>query len=76
MKFSTINGDDTGDFSVDSNGIIRTQRVLDRESRSSYTFSVVAVDQAPNVAKRLQSTAQVNDQHRNIYSFFSPIIIQ
>jgi hypothetical protein len=41
------------------NGTIYTVRELDRETRSSYSLTVIATDQNPSTEKRLSTSIQV-----------------
>lgn len=63
IEYSITAGDDNNDFVILSNGTIRTQHALDRETYSMYNLVVTARDCAKEPEKRLSSTVQV----RTIY---------
>ncbi|XP_046802630.1 cadherin-related tumor suppressor isoform X1 [Lucilia cuprina] len=44
IEYTITSGDDNNDFEIFSNGTIRTQRTLDRETKSSYNLIVTARD--------------------------------
>ncbi|TMW50753.1 hypothetical protein DOY81_004167, partial [Sarcophaga bullata] len=44
IEYTITSGDDNNDFEIFSNGTIRTQRTLDRETKSSYNLIVTASD--------------------------------
>lgn len=59
IEYSITSGDDHNDFEIASNGTIRTKRLVDRETKSSYNLIVTARDCAKEPEKRLSSTVQV-----------------
>lgn len=44
IEYTITSGDDNNDFEIFSNGTIRTKRMLDRETKSSYNLIVTARD--------------------------------
>lgn len=64
IEYSITAGDDNNDFVILSNGTIRTQHALDRETIPMYNLVVTARDCAKEPEKRLSSTVQVS---RTIY---------
>lgn len=59
IEYSITAGDDNNDFVILSNGTIRTQHALDRETLPMYNLVVTARDSAKEPEKRLSSTVQV-----------------
>lgn len=59
IEYSITGGDENDDFEIGQNGTIRTKRMLDRETMSSYNLIVTARDMAQEPEKRLSSTVQV-----------------
>ncbi len=63
ITFSIIDGNDDGRFSIDSDGIVRLVKALDRETASEHEITVEAVDDAgnSNTVKVGVSVRDVND---------------
>lgn len=61
IEYSITAGDDNNDFTILSNGTIRTQHALDRETIPMYSLVVTARDCAKEPEKKLTSTVQVGD---------------
>lgn len=59
IEYSITAGDENNDFIIMSNGTIRTQHALDRETIPMYNLLVTARDCAKEPEKRLSSTVQV-----------------
>ena len=60
-------------FSIDSNGEIRTNAVLDRETIDEYTFDVIARDGgSPGLAVTTTVTVTVSDVNDNLPFFIQP----
>lgn len=58
--YSITTGDDGSDFSISTNGTIRTSKLLDREKIPIYNLIVTAKDLAKPPEPQLSSTVQVN----------------
>lgn len=71
IEYSITAGDDNNDFTILSNGTIRTQHALDRETIPMYNLVVTARDNAKEPEKRLSSTVQVGDTKHNLWTTFS-----
>lgn len=67
IEYSITAGDDNADFEINENGILRTKRILDRETTGTYNLIVTARDMAREPEKRLSSTVQVK---YNVFLFF------
>lgn len=59
IEYTITAGDEHNDFVIAANGTIRTKRLVDRETKSSYNLIVTAKDCAMEPEKRLSSTVQV-----------------
>lgn len=62
IEYSITAGDDNNDFEIIQNGTIRTRRMLDRETISTYNLVITARDCAKHPEKQLSSTVQVSDK--------------
>lgn len=71
IEYSITAGDENNDFVILSNGTIRTQHALDRETIPMYNLVVTALDCAKEPERRLSSTVQVRrtiyEQHFILY---------
>lgn len=61
IEYTITSGDDNSDFEIFSNGTIRTQRTLDRETKSSYNLIVTARD----CAKEFPMMYDDHNEHDN-----------
>lgn len=59
LSYEITSGDETGDFSIASNGTIYISKLLDREKKSTYNLVVTAKDNAKLPNKCLSSSVQV-----------------
>ncbi|RXM31136.1 Protocadherin Fat 4 [Acipenser ruthenus] len=60
MSYSIASGDTLAQFDIDSDGVLKTRLVLDRESQSYYNLVIRVHDLALLPASRFTSTAQVS----------------
>lgn len=60
LFYRIASGDPQGHFLITNEGILRTQKTLDRETQSFYNLVITANDLAPPPMTRFTSTAQVS----------------
>lgn len=73
IEYSITAGDDNNDFEIIQNGTIRTKRMLDRETISTYNLVITARDCAKEPERQLSSTVQVS--YKYCYNFSSDFIV-
>ncbi|KPP76886.1 protocadherin Fat 4-like [Scleropages formosus] len=60
MAYSITSGDSLGQFTINSDGVLKTKQTLDRETQSFYNLLVTVNDLALPPMTRFTSTAQVS----------------
>lgn len=60
LLYKIASGDPQGHFVITKEGVLQTQKALDRESQSFYNLVITVNDLAPPPAARFTSTAQVS----------------
>ena len=63
--YNIIGGDPSGEFEIDSNGILSVLDTLDRENTSRYNLMIRVVDDVTSVSVELLVTVNVQDQNDN-----------
>ncbi|KAF6207505.1 hypothetical protein GE061_015951 [Apolygus lucorum] len=75
IVYSILSGDDEESFLIDpNNGTIRTQKALDRETKSVYNLVVMASDRARQPNQRLSSTVQVSVVVKDVNDMWPEVV--
>lgn len=70
LDYAIVSGDEGGDFSISSTGLVTTTRLLDYETTSSYALGVSVSDRGtPPLSSEVQVEFEVQDINDNAPSF-------